>query len=156
MTYSTYSALTPARMTEVPTIEPLEDPSVYPRVYRASGGWLIYLTLFGLLLALGGISGTWFFTATSLPNPQSRLWLVGLCFAFVVLSIYFLLSTFRSRVVLFADRIEVEELTRTAVLSRQEVRGWRSLSTSPRVFVFLPKDASRRPVKVAQVFSARP
>jgi hypothetical protein len=141
---------------KVPGITPLQDPSVYPRVYRASGGWLIALILCGSVLALGGIFGTWFLANATLRNLQSRFWLVGLCLAFGALGIYCLLSTFRSRVVLFADRIEVEELTRTAVLSRDEVRGWRSLPTSPPGFVFIPRDASRRPVKVAQVFRLDP
>jgi hypothetical protein len=58
--------------------------------------------------------------------------------------------------VLFPDRIEVEELTRTAVLSRQEIRGWRLLATSPPGFVLVPRDTSRRSIKVAQVFRLDP
>ena len=34
-----------------------EDASGYPRVYRASGGWLATLVVCGLTLAGGGIAG---------------------------------------------------------------------------------------------------
>jgi hypothetical protein len=138
------------------TAQPPADSSVYPRVYRASGGWLISLTLCGILLSIGGIAGTWFFSTQSVRNSHSRFWLIGLCLGFAALGIYCLLSTFRSRVVLFPDRIEVEELTRTKVISREEIRGWRSLPTSPPGFVLLPKDASRSPIRVAQVFRVDP
>ena len=103
---------------------------MFPRVFRASRGWLVFLTLCGLLLAIGGTIGAWFAATAVLRNPPSRVWLVGLGLAFGALGIYCLLSTFRSRVVLFPDRIEIEELTHTAVLSRQEIRGWRTLATS--------------------------
>jgi len=136
--------------------QPLEDPSAYPRVYRASGWWLIGLTFSGAVFAIGGMIGAWFAAKAPLQNPHGRLWLVGLGLAFGVFGVYCLLSTFRSRVVLFPDRIEVEELTRTAVLSREEVRGWRSLTAWPTVFVLVPSDASRRPVKMAQVFRLDP
>lgn len=131
---------------------PLEDPSVYPRVYRASGGWLIALILCGIVLAIGGAIGAWFSATAAVSSTSSRLWIVALCLVFVVFGIYCVLSTLRSRVVLFADRIEVEELTRTSVLKRDEVLGWRSLPTSPPDYIFVPKDASRRSVKIAQVF----
>jgi hypothetical protein len=58
--------------------------------------------------------------------------------------------------VLFPDRIEIEELTHTAVLSRQEIRGWRLLATSPPCLLFVPRDDSRRSVKLALVFSLDP
>jgi hypothetical protein len=140
----------------MPIAQPLEAPSAYPRIYRASGGWLVALTFGGLVLAIGGIIGTWFLATEPLRNPNSRFWLIGLCLASAILGIYCLLSTFRSRVVLFPDRIEVEELTRTAVLSREEIRGWRSTPTSPPCFVLVPRDASRQTVKVAQVFRLDP
>jgi len=140
----------------VSTIAPLRDISAYPRVYRASGGWLIALIICGVVLALGGIIGTWFIATEPLRSAQSRFWLVGLCLVFAALGVYCLLSTFRSRVVLFADRIEVEELTHTITLSRDEIRGWRSIPTSPPGFLLLPKDASRGKIKVAQLFPLDP
>jgi hypothetical protein len=138
------------------TSESIEGASVFPRVYRASGGWLIFLTLCGLLLAIGGTIGAWFAATAVLRNSQSRLWLVGLGLAFGALGVYLLLSTFRSRVVLFPDRIEIEELTRTAVMSREEIRGWRLLAASPPGLVLVPRDPGRRSVKIAQVFRPDP
>jgi len=95
----------------VSTVEPLEESAVYPRVYGASGGWLVTLTTCGSALALAGIAGAWFFATERIQSPRASLWLAGLCMAFAVLGIYCVLSTVRSRMVLFSDRIEVEELT---------------------------------------------
>ena len=113
---------------------------------------MIALVVCGLLLSIGGSAGAWYSATEPLHTPQARFWLVCVCGAFALLGVYCLLSTFRSRVVLFVDRIEVEELTRTISLSRQEVRGWRSLPTSPPCFMLVPRDSSRRALKVAQVF----
>jgi hypothetical protein len=82
------------------------------------------------------------------------LWLAAPCTATAVFGIYCLFSTFRSKIVLFQDRIEVHELFSTKVLSRQEIKGWRMLPTSPTAFVFVPVDGARRPVKVAALFRA--
>jgi hypothetical protein len=135
---------------------PLEDASAYPRVYRASGGWLIALILCGVVLGIGGFAGARFLASEPFPNPNSRLWIVGICVGFGIFGFYCLLSTLRSSIVLFPDRIEINELTRTSVLSREEIRGWRSLPTSPPGFVFIPREAGRRPVKVAQTFRLDP
>jgi len=135
---------------------PVENASAYPRVYRASGGWLFALILCGLMLGVGGIVGAWFSATASLGNPRARFWLIGLCVVFATLGIYCVLSTLRSRVVLFADPIEVNELSGSEVLGREEIRGWRSLATTPPGFLLIPRDSRHRAVKVAQVFRIDP
>ena len=57
---------------------------------------------------------------------------------------------------LFADRIEIEELVHATALNRKDIRGWRSLNTTPPGFVFVLKDSSRRSVKIANVFNIDP
>jgi hypothetical protein len=142
---------------QMPVVHGLKNQSDFPRVYRASGGWLIFLTLIGAGFAIAGSIGSWWFAVYEpLQGSHSRFWLVGLCASFAALGVYCLLSSYRSRVVLYSDRIEVEELTRTDVLSREEIRGWRSLPTSPPGFVFVPKEPTRRSLKVAQVFRPDP
>jgi hypothetical protein len=115
-----------------------EDSNSIARVYRASGVWLLVLLACGILSTAGGVAGALYVAKATLKTPHARPWLVGLCAAFGVLGIYTLLSTFRSRVVLFRDRIEVRELTRTLTLTLQEVQGWRSLPTFPPVLVLIP------------------
>jgi hypothetical protein len=41
----------------MPTSESPEGCSFFPRVYRASGGWLTALTFCGLVLTIGGMTG---------------------------------------------------------------------------------------------------
>lgn len=128
------------------------ETAASPRVYQASGFWRIALVLTSIILAAGGGLGVWLSATGQLGKPGSRLWLMSISVGLGLLGLYCLLSTLRSRVVLFPDRIVVEELTRTVVLSRDEIRGWRSLPTSPLTFLFVPIDKHRRAAKVALVF----
>ena len=128
----------------------------YPRVYRVSRGWLISLTLFGFLCSAGGIAGAWQFATRPAKSTQSPLWLAGLFVTIALFGIYCLLSTLRSRIVLFPDRIEIVQLTHTTVLNREEIRGWRLLTASAPGLVFEPRDPSRRTVKTAQIFRLDP
>ncbi len=82
--------------------------------------------------------------------------MVGICVIFAALGFYGLLWTLQHRIVLFADRIEIEELLHTTVLNREEIRGWRSLKTTPPGFAFVLKDPSRRSVKMANFFNIDP
>src|SRR5690242_21025691 len=101
----------------------------YPRVYRVSGGWRIGLTLCGVLLSADGIAGACRFVKDSARTAQSPWWPASLFVALALFCIYCLLSTFRSRVVLYPDRMERVGAMNTAVLSRDEIRGWRILPT---------------------------
>jgi hypothetical protein len=140
------------KMNTVLPVMPFEDFKRAPRVYRASGGWLITLMACGFLLAIGGLAGAWCSATATLNPPNARYWLVGICLTFGVLGVYTLLSTFRSKVLLFSDRIEIHELTRISSFSRQEIQGWRYLPASPPVFILIPREHGRKPIKVAQVF----
>jgi len=117
-----------------------------------TGGWSIFLALSAAAMFVGGMIGTWFAATGALKNPDSRIWLVGLGVAIAVFGLFCLLSLFQSRVRLFQDRIEVEELTSVRIMKRDEIRGWRLLPTSPPVYVFEPTDSARRSVKVAKMF----
>ncbi len=134
------------------TAQPIGRLPGFPREYRATRGWVIFLGICGSGLAVGGAIGVWLLATTSLRNLQARFWLIGLFTVLAALGFYLLLSTFRSKVVLFADRIEVDELFSTEFLSREEIRGWRTLPTSPSALVFVPMDSARRPLKVALIF----
>jgi len=135
---------------------PVAEPWSYPRVYKPSGGWFTTLIVFGALFALGGLCSAWIVSRDAVVKPQNRNWLVGFLLSVAIFGVYCILSALRSRVVLFADRIEVKELTRTFALNRDDIRGWRSLPTSPPAFVFVPRDDSHRTIKVAWIFRQDP
>ncbi|MGJ5816635.1 hypothetical protein [Paludibaculum fermentans] len=128
-----------------------ESSPQYPRTYRASGGWLIFLSLGGAVSALAGSIGAWWFVVVEPPRDSAgRFWLPCICCAFVALGVYLLLSVFLSRIVLFEDRIEVVELTNTKVLRREEIRGWKT-HPAPGL-VFFPKESARSPISFALLF----
>jgi hypothetical protein len=113
---------------------------------------MVVLSLCGAGLVVGGIFGALSLAKPHSENPTAQPWLVALCLGFAGLGVYLLLSLFRSRVVLFPERLEIEELTHVQVLSREELRGWRLLPTSPSTLVLIPRDPERNVVKVALIF----
>jgi len=129
----------------------LATSTVYPREYCAAGFWKGLLLLCSLVLLCGGIAGICFAVAGQFDRPSARIWFGGLFFVFVVLSAYVLLWLFKSKIVLFPDRISIEELTSTKVFHRDELRGWRMMPTSPPTLVLESKE-NRRAVKVGLVF----
>ncbi len=119
------------------------------KAYQATGFWRYFLFLCGVLLAAGGVAGVWF--SATVKSPL-RVWLAGLCFGLLLLGVYTLLSLFRSKVILFADHICVQELTRRKVLYCNEIRGWRIGRTSPACLVLEPRNKPHHAVKIALIF----
>lgn len=119
--------------------------STYPRVYRATP-WLFALMFAGGAgMAIGGVIGAVYWATHSHRGP----YLSAVAIASALLGVYCLMSTFRSRLVLFPDRIEIVGLTRTTNMSREEIRGYRWARGS---LVLVPKGAGRRPVRITWVY----
>lgn len=113
---------------------------------------MVNLVGIGLLFAGGGVAMIIFVANDPVVRPQGRIWLELLFSGFVVMGVYLILSTIRSRVVLYEDRVEVVELTHTKVLRSDQIGGWRVGPTTPICYVLIPIDKSRKPVQIAQVF----
>ncbi len=99
-------------------------------------------------MAIGGTAGAWLILTRG--NGE---WFAKVLLAVVILAlpgllgIYAVLSALRSRVRLYADRIEVRGLGRTHVLARDEISGSR-LDARTLEFVLMPRDSGRRAVKI--------
>ena len=125
---------------------------VWPRVYRASGSWLAILVACGIILLLGGVAGIWFSLKPPISQASPRLFLILLCGAFAALGSYCTLSAIYSRVILFADRIEVLDIGRHRVMARTDIRGWRSRSASPPIFTLEARQPQTKNIKFSQTF----
>lgn len=126
--------------------------AVLPKIYRPSGFWKIALLLCSAVAICGGGAGVLFAAVGQFTSPGSRVTLAFVFGSFSLLGIYVLLWLFRSRVLLFPDRISIEELTSAKVFSRDELAGWRIRPSSPPALVLQPKDKHRGAVKIALVF----
>lgn len=126
----------------------------YPRTYRPSGGWWATLAACSLLSAGGGAAGAWYFgTGHEVQGLQGRLLLAGLSTLFFGLGIYLLLSLWRSKIVLTADRIEIHELTRVRSLQKNQIRGWRLVPAGyVAVLELVPRETPPRKLRVAWIF----
>jgi hypothetical protein len=125
---------------------------VYPREYRPSGFWKITTQLCTVAAVCGGGAGLWYAVVGQFNDLTSRILVGGVLFLFVPFGIYTLLSLSRSRVVLFPDRISVEELRSTRAFDRNDLLGWRIMPNSPPCLVLQPKDKHLRAVKIALMF----
>jgi hypothetical protein len=96
----------------------------YPRTYSVTRGWRLYLIGGSLVLGFPSLLGVWYFGSGHEVHTKNASYLgVGICLIFVTLSVYTILTTLRSKIVLFADRIEIHELTTTRTLARDEIAG---------------------------------
>lgn len=104
--------------------------SLLPRTYRTSIGNRIFLTLVACGNAGGGLLGMIYFgMGHEMKGPGERLFFVFLSFLFVALGSYLLLYTFKSKIVLYADRIEWHGVKSQRSLRRDDIAGWRITRT---------------------------
>ena len=76
------------------------EASNYPRTYRVSHGYAVFLGLCGGLLALGGCTGSWYFATTPELRGARSTFLTLLCLAFAFLGAYLIVLITRMSVTL--------------------------------------------------------
>jgi hypothetical protein len=131
--------------------KPLLNVSDYPRTYRPSGDWTVFLFVVSAIVAIGGALLVWYFgTGHEVRGRNDATMLICVASAFIVLGISLILYLLRFRIVLLADRIEVRGLISTRMLRRDEILGWKFLSANPPVVVLVPR-SERRPLKVTSI-----
>ncbi len=135
-------------------MEPCLNSPAYPRSYRMSAGWTVFMLLFGVAAVAGGAYGAWyFFQPGSARDPLSGLVLAGVCALFLVFGLYVILWVLKGRVVLYPDRIEVYEALTRRTLSRDQILGRRSQQgrKSPGTIILVPREGLRN-IKLALVY----
>lgn len=106
------------------------DVSLLPRTYGTSIGNRIFLTLVASANAGAGLLGMIYFgMGHEMKGPGERLSFVLLSFLFVALGSYVLIYTFKSKIVLYADRIEWQGVKSARSLRREDIAGWRIIRT---------------------------
>lgn len=106
------------------------DASLLPRTYGTSIGNRIFLTLVACANAGGGLLGMIYFgMGHEMKSPGERLSFVLLSFLFVALGSYVLIYTFKSKIILYPDRIEWHGVKSVRSLRRDDIAGWRIIPT---------------------------
>jgi hypothetical protein len=124
----------------------------FPREYRASLGWKVSLFIAGsVCICLGGWLG-WFVLHESSSGLIGSLLFGSLAVAFALLGIVGPISAIKSKVTLFADRIEIAGLTSQKMLLLSQIRGWRIMPTTPSTLVLQPREEHLRPIKTGLLF----
>ena len=137
-----------------PRVELMAD---YPRTYRASFAQCAFYFIIGGLGVTSGALGIWFFGTGRDPQTHGAgaVWLIGICLLFFLGGGYLIYAVLRARVTLTAGTIEVQSVSGTVSLRREELSAWRivQLSKGPPILVLTPRDPLRRPIKVQQYFT---
>lgn len=137
-----------------PDEPPVFNPSLYPRTYGSSTGYLLFLGTVSCLCAAGGIAGIIYFgTGHEMTSLRSQFTLVALSFLFLLLGIYLITAVLTSRLILGPDFIEVKDFLSSKLLRRSDIAGFRILPTQYiSTLVFQPKDAQRKKLKIPLYF----
>ena len=127
------------------------DPSLYPRTYQSSLGYRVCLISLGALIAAAALLGLWYFaTGHESKTLQSALIMVVICFAFFLLGAYLVVAMLKSKLILTADAIELQEPFVTKSLLRSQIAGWRVIPTQYiSTLEFTPRDPSAKKLKFA-------
>jgi hypothetical protein len=128
--------------------------SKYPRVYRLAPGWAVGMLVFGAVAVGGSAFGIWRLCIQEYSrNPAGAIFLAVVFAAFALLGVWALWSVFKSRVVLYADRIESFGITGIKSLRRDQVLGRRLAKgrNSPGTLVLVPRN-SQRPLMIGLCF----
>jgi len=143
------------------TPEAFESPG-YPRTYRVSPGWKLFLVCFGVLFALGGVVSV---VAVIFHPPddasgaiRATLFVSAISAGFAVLGAYMVFSAVMYRVVLTADGVELTEPFRTRRLSCVEIQGRRTLRNQqgPRSLLLIPRDAAAKKLRISLMLKTDP
>jgi hypothetical protein len=143
------------------TQDRLEVP-LYPRTYRVSLGWKLFLVVAGVSFGFGSIAGLVFLILRLPDTGNLPVWatiVLGATLAgFACMGLYTALSALMYRVVLTADGIEVVEPFRRRQLLRQEILGRRMLRAQqgPPTLVLVPNDEKAKKLKIALILKRDP
>jgi len=106
------------------------DASSLPRSYPTSTGNRIFLTFVAGANIVGGLLGMVYFgLGHEMKSPGERLFFVLLSFLFVVLGSYVLIYTYKSKIILYADRLEWHGVRSVRSLRRDDITAWRIIPT---------------------------
>jgi len=133
---------------------PSFNPSLYPRTYKPSTGYLFFLGSASLLCAAGGIAGVLYFgTGHEVKSSRDQFMLVGLSSLFLLLGIFLISSVLTSRLIVSADSIELKYLVSSKLFRRSDIAGFRILPTQYiPTLVLQPKSAEQKKLKIPLYF----
>jgi len=136
---------------------PVFNPSLYPRTYKPSTGYLFFLGSASLLCAAGGIAGVLYFgTGHEVKSSRDQFMLVGLSSLFLLLGIFLISSVLTSRLIVSGDSIELKYLVSSKLFRRSDIEGFRILPTQYiPTLVLQPKSAEQKKLKIPLYFRDR-
>lgn len=109
----------------------IDSANIYPRTYRTSKGWKIFLVSLGAIAIGASSAGLWWAAFYSSPTVGGRLLAGSLCFAFLLMGVYTLVWPLTAKVILNADSFTWVGVFKPKRIERSEIRGWRIIPNTP-------------------------
>jgi len=128
----------------------------FPRTYRVSAGWTVFLVLGGLAATVGGAYGAWYFGVQNRDGSRTAAFFVlGIFLVFILFGLYAIVSALKARIVLYPDRIELHEVLNNRTLALHEIVGRRRVHNpnGPYTTVLLPRSGLRK-IKLSDVYQS--
>ena len=134
--------------------EPRFDPEAYPRTYRPSLGWRLFLGLFGVAALVGGLVAGWYFGAGHEARTSAAMYLmIGMSMSLALFGLYCLAIVVRGAVVLTAQAIEERGVFKVKRMERGDVAGYRTLVVQgTKALVLTRKSDGKRAMKISMAF----
>lgn len=109
------------------------DELAYPVVHRVEGRWFWFILLWAsVFVALGLAAASWAVLAIQPAVHPFRYWQIVICgWGIVLLGIAFMALTFRWRLTLYRDAIEIRQFIHIRHLARHEIAGKRVYRDRP-------------------------
>jgi hypothetical protein len=134
---------------ETQTWPPGSDPNVYPRAYRIAWGYKSFLLLLGFFfLGLGA-----FLMWKQPGQPKDAIIAILLGGLSAVIGLYIVVDTLASKVILYADAIELHDVFPLRRLERAEIKGRRMIEGghANKTIVFIPHDTAKKKLKLPMI-----
>lgn len=113
-------------MTDMPETSNAPAPAEWPRTYRASLPWRVFMVAGGTTLSAVGIWCIWYFgTGHEVRGSADTILMMSLSAFFVLLGSYSAGAALRERITLLPDAIEYDALFTTTRIERGEIAGYR-------------------------------
>jgi len=135
------------------------DELAYPVVHRVEGRWFWFILLWAsVFVALGLAAASWAVLAIQPAAHPFRYWQIVICgWGIVLLGIAFMTLTFRWRLTLHRDAIEIRQFVHIRRLARHEITGKRvyrerPLGMSREVIVLQSSQPGRKRLVIEVLF----
>jgi hypothetical protein len=126
----------------------------FPRVYRPSGFWRLFLVGLGIVAMTAGGLGVWYFGGGHELHGGGETLMTAISAGFLLLGLYLTAYVAKASLVLRQNGIEVIGIASNKEMGRDEILGYRTVTpqNGPPILVLVPRSEDGRKLKIPSMF----